>query len=421
MNKIKFGPRAGSRKLLWGIVLGAIAIDLTSIVLRRMQHGSDFDISMVFGQRFIAGEYLYRGGLHFPYMPAAAMWFSLFACFPSPVAFGLSYCLALASLGLVMRMLRRMVSEETPAVIARSYYVEVITLILTAHFVVRDLDDGGPNIILLAIVVAGIYFIFEQRQVLGPLCLGLATALKATNGIFVPFLLWKRQWLLAFYTAAFALLWISLPILRMGPASWWMHQREWFSSAMGFALAHNSAAEYYYGYRNVHNQAFRPAIQVYLATQTPGAGVSIKLVSGFAALLLVGVFCRATRRPYGSKLSIDWLTDSSGLMIMAVMLAPLAWAQHFVVAVPAIYLITAGWFSGRRLGALGSTAIVLYVVAVFGLSRPLLGKVRYEVVLGYHILTFAMLLILAVLLSTRALESTTPFEERVWEPLRSHH
>jgi alpha-1,2-mannosyltransferase len=403
MPRETFLPPKPTRRLelLIGVTAAAIAIDLATIVLRRLHQSGDLDISMEFGRRFLSGEYLYRGGMHFPYMPAAAMWFSLFALLPVPVAFALSYSLAIASLVLVIRIMRTTVFDRVPTILTQSYYVEIATLLLASHYIVRDLDDAGLNSILLGIVMFGVYSIVRKRYTVGSLSIGLAIALKATVAIFVPFLIWKQQWRLALWTAAFAALWILLPAVRMGPASWWIAQREWIDSAAGFALGHNPPAEFYYGYLNVGNQALRPALQ-YLFAAIVGLSYFVsRILSALGALLLVGLFCWATRRPYGASMGIEWLTESSALVIMALMLAPLAWVQHMVFAIPALYLVTASWFSSTRVATAVTAALVAYVVLVFGLSRTILGKAGYQVALACHVHTIALLIILTLVLKLR--------------------
>ncbi len=395
-------PSKARSYALFGLAAAAVAIDVSTIILRRVHHGGDFDISMEFGRRFLRGEFLYRGGLHFPYMPAAAMWFGLLALLPLPIAFALSYSLAIASIFLVIWILRAIVFDKVRTTVSESYYVEIATLLLASHYIVRDLDDAGLNTILLAVVMFGVYSVERKQYTAGSLSIGLAVALKSTVGIFVPFLIWKRQWRLALWTATFAALWILLPAIRMGPANWWLAQREWIEAAVGFALGHNPAAEFYYGFLNVGNQALRPALQYFFAAN---AGISYSLariLSSLGALILIGLFCWATRRPYGANLRMQWLTESTALLIMALMLAPLAWVQHMVFAIPAIYLIAAFWFSSTRVSTAVNVALVVYVVLVFGLSRTILGKTGYQVALACHIHTIALLIILALVLKERA-------------------
>ncbi len=327
------------------------AVDLISIALRRMHQTGDFDVSMEFGRRFIHGDPLYRGGLHFPYLPAAAMFFSAFSLMPKPLAFVILYSLAIISLWLIMWMLAAMVCETEPALRERVWPVSIATLILASHYILRDLDDGGPNIILLALAMGGVYLAWVRREVAAAGCLGAATALKATAGIFIPFLLWKRCWRLAAYSAAAVAFWLALPALWMGPSSWWIHQREWIRSAAGFAVGLNACRRSLL-WRSKHQESGAKARdRAPCASRARGdSRLPARIVAATLALVLVGIFGWLTRRPYGERLDLTWLTETSGLLILAALLAPIAWVQHLVLAIPAIYLIAADWFGKRNFG-----------------------------------------------------------------------
>src|SRR5258707_1271040 len=81
----------------------------------------------------------------------------------------------------------------------------------------RDFDDGGPNVILLAILLGGVYCIWQGRDIMGAFWLGLAIAVKITPGLVLPYFLWKGCWRAAAYTTATTVLWILLPAVWMGP------------------------------------------------------------------------------------------------------------------------------------------------------------------------------------------------------------
>jgi Raf kinase inhibitor-like YbhB/YbcL family protein len=369
-----------------------LAVDLIAVELRRRRYAGDFDISMEFGRRFVSGQHLYQGGLHFPYLPSAAMFFSVFAIMPRPVAFLLFYSTAIICLWLAMRALAGIVTQARPALRQRSGVIAAITLILASHYIIRDLDDGGPNLILLALLTGGIYWAWIGRDLRAAGCLGAAVAFKVTAAIFIPFLLWKRRRRLAAYTTIATALWLALPILRMGPANWWMHQREWTISAIGFAAGFNQAAAYYYGAGNSGNQALRPALMYLIDSRVAALG---------AAVGLTAFFCWITRRPLGDRLNLRWLRESGGLLILAVLLAPIAWIQHLVLAIPALYLIVADWFAGEDFNPASKAAMLAYVLLALVLNRALMGKARYEVLLDWHLQTLCMLLILGVLMLRR--------------------
>ena len=183
----------------------------------------------------------------------------------------------------------------------------------------------------------------------------------------------------------------------MGSASWWMHQREWFTSAAGFAAGFNQAASYYYGAGNADNQALRPAVAHLLAGRLPAAWAG-PVCQAFA-IVAVAIFGWFTRRPYGGSLGPAWLREASALLILATLLAPIVWVQHLVLTIPAIYLIVSGWFGGARFGVGARVAMVAFVLFALVLNREVLGKGRYLVLMDYRIQTLCMILILVVLMA----------------------
>src|SRR5271166_1666000 len=157
--------RSQPRLRRYGLIV-TTAIVVTQVIFiihRRQTHLGDFDISREFGRRFIAGEELYRGGLHFPYMPAAAMFFAPLAMINPTAAFVLRYAIAIAGLWLTLHLLNRMVRRGIPAAGGQAVLIAAITLLLTSHYVIRDLDDGGPHLLLLATIVSGLYLVSERR------------------------------------------------------------------------------------------------------------------------------------------------------------------------------------------------------------------------------------------------------------------
>ncbi len=100
-------------------------------------------------------------------------------------------------------------------------------------------------------------------------------------------------------------------------------------------------------------------------------------------------------------MSTRWLRESSGLLLLAVLLAPIAWIQHLVMAIPALYLISADWFAGEDFGPGAKASMAVYAVLALVLNRSAIGKARYQVLLEYHVQTLCMLLVLGVLMRRR--------------------
>lgn len=390
-----------------------VAVQWVVIAQRRATHLGDFDWSREFGRRFLAREYLYAGGLHYPYMPSAAMYFAPLAMINPSVGIVMRYAVAVGCLWLTFRMLHTMVrgrSKESPP---NGFAIAALTLVLASQYIIRDLDDGGPHLILLAILVGGIYCAWGGQETKGAIWFGLATALKAPAGLFLPFFVWKRQWRLAAFGCAATGFWIVLPIVWMGPSGWWVHQWEWTRVALGSVLGHRAGLADKSEQR-VQNQALRPAVMRYLVTYPeshplrlshpgyrPVMNLSAVTANGLAAGVMLGLlatFCWRARRGYHGRADPAWLLECSAVLILALLLSPVTWVQHLVLMVPALYLIAAEGCGFKALGRPAATAMWAYVVLAIMLNREVLGKATSILLLSYHIHTLAMLLVLGVIL-----------------------
>jgi len=368
---------------------------------RRTRHAGDFDVSREFGRRFLAGEHLYAGGLHYPYLPVAGAWFAPLALAPSEIAFVARYLVSVGALVVTMGLLARCTRTRLPLPARRDVPVAALTLFLGAHYVLRDLDDGGPHLQLLALVVIGVDAVCRQRTALAAVAVGLAATLKAPLGLFLPFFAWDRRWPLAAATAAAAVVWLALPALWMGPSGWWTHQRHWLTyagaSVAGSPLPGAAASE-----GRIQNQALRPVLQRLLAPAVPpaepavvDAGLPPPVARGLALALCAGLVAACVWRARRIERDRRWLPGCAAVALLSVLLAPLAWVQHLVLALPALYLIVAQGLS-RGLPRPAVAALLAYALLALALNRELLGRDTYVVLLGLGLHTVCMLLLLGI-------------------------
>ena len=421
------------QKIILGIACLALLAHFTFSVARVGAKIGDYDINREFGRRFLAGEPLYQGGQCFNYMPASALYWAPLALVPPRVGMALRYLTALACLVISLRILHRIVSgaahrgsrmedrgskQKRPGDLPSSIFdpqfsiLIIATLLLSVHYLIRDLDDGGPNLILLAILLGGGYCICQGRDRLGALCLGLAIAVKLTPGLFLPFLLWKRQWRLVAHTTVATFFWILLPAIWMGPVSWWRHQQEWNKVAV--SVFHDSSDSGRNGNeQRVQNQALKPALLRYLTTYPSGhplrleeagyvdffnwpLGLANHVATGI--LLAVGtIFWWCTRRPWRQSTSRIIFGEIAALMLLMLLFSPVTWLQHFVFALPGIFWIVAQQQQTPR--AITRWGIGLFAVLALLLNRAFVGRHVYLLLLSYHTHTLSLFLLLAMILA----------------------
>lgn len=400
------------RSLLVACSVAAAAHGYVIAYLREFRF-RDFDVHREVGRRFLAGEYLYADGLCHPYMPSAALYFAPLALFDRGTGLALRYVTAVACLCLTLILLYRMVRDWADMTPAEGLWVGAVTLLLAFQFILQDLDDGGPHLILLAILIAGVYFVWQGREKLGAIWFSLAIALKVAPALFLPFFLWKRRWRLAGYTAIASICWIVLPMVWMGPESWWSHQREWVQVAAGSFVGRETPTTIENEQR-VRNQSLRQTLMRYLVTfpedhplrrDDPGYAPILNLPVPTAKIVVIAVmlsllvsFCWSARRPFEGRRDPAWLRESSAVMVLALLFSPVTWVQHLVWLVPALYLVVVDARSKKGLGKPATMALGAYVVLAVVLNYELLGKQNFALVLSYHPFTLAMLLVLAVLM-----------------------
>jgi len=102
------------------------------IAHRREQHGGDYDVSREMGRRFLLGEHLYAGGLHYPYTPTAAMSFAPLALVRPGLGLAVRYAAALAGLWLALRWLRAMVWQRRRLDATIVFGVEVLSVVVVS-------------------------------------------------------------------------------------------------------------------------------------------------------------------------------------------------------------------------------------------------------------------------------------------------
>jgi len=405
-----------ARRLVVAVCLAVIAAQPAVVAHRRETHVGDYDVSREMGRRFLAGEHLYAGGLHYPYTPTAAMSFAPLAMVPPGLGLALRYAAAVAGLWLTLRLLLVMVGKRRGLDSAQAFAVEVLTIILAAQYIIRDLDDGGPHLLLLAMLVGGIYCVWRGRDALGGMWFGLATVLKAPAGLMLPFLLWKRRWRLAAMAIAATVVWTIVPMAWMGPASWWRHQEEWTRTALRSVLGDPSPGVRESEQR-VQNQSLKVAVTRYLVTYPNGHPLRVShpayvsfldLDPGAARWAAAGALCVflllctwLMRRRYRGPDDPTWLLECSAVLVLALLLSPVTWTQHLVLVIPALYLIVTEGCAIWPLGVLASGAMGVYAVMALILNREILGRDLSLLVLSYSIHTLALLLVLAVVLFRR--------------------
>lgn len=387
---------------------GAVVVLVTQWVViagRRVDRGGDFDVIRELGRRWAGGHDLYDGGLAFMYLPTAGMLAAPLALLPPHVGFIVRYAIALAALYVTLRLLIAMRSGVESIVRQDAFGCAALTIVLGAHYILRDLDDAGPHLIYLTVVVGAIWAASVGKRAWAATWFGLAAALKPPLGLFLPFLVWKRQWRLAMLAVAATAVWILLPAVWMGPAGWWRQHATWVQAVAQSPgdlprLVQNQSvwrvARHYTGDEIGTDEVAggpvpdptvpRPSVPT-LAFMLAGAAIA---GTGFT-----------TRRRVETR-DARWLPEASAVLLLALLLSPITWIQHMVFAIPALFLVAVEVRRARGPGPWTTAGLVAFVILALVLNRELLGRERYLWLLARGSHAVALTILLAVVLTCRA-------------------
>ena len=413
LGRLPLIPTLASISLVATLVHGYILAFHRVFVFR------DFDIHREVGRRFLAGEYLYASDLCYAYMPIAAMYFSPLAFMERSAGFIVRYVLAVGCLAATIVLFYRMTAPTGAQPRNDLYLAGGGSILLVFQFVLQDLDDGGPHLILLGILSSAIYAVWQNRERLGSVLFGLAIALKLTPGIFLLLFVWKRQWKLLVYSMLATACWIMLPIVWMGPANWTTHQAEWARNAVSSVLDRQMEGRQDNEQR-IRNQALKPTLLRYLVTypadhpmrkDDPAYTPILNLPSGLAgvcviaaALGLVAIFARFSSRSFDAVRDKTWARDCASVLVLALLLSPMTWQQHLAWLLPGVFIVVTAAIR-NQLKTPEWVVLGIYIVLVMVLNYEVLGKARFETFLSYHPFGVAMILLFGLI---ARLESENP-------------
>jgi hypothetical protein len=366
----------------------------------------DFYLHWQFARRFVHHELLYADGLHVPYPPFwATAWWPI-ALLPLQVAKIACYPLSFAALGLVLWVLNRLTGERLPLSETKLFWATTAALAIVSRFLVRELPECGPNLLLMALVWSAVYLWTRQRDVPAGLCLGLAAAMKCTPAIFIAWFAWKRQWRLAATSVVAAAAFFLAPAIWQGPADYERHIRIWLTQ-VSLGAGQTDPTVGVLGPETLQNLSLRPAIArffmhlpvahpsrldhpayvEFLDLSPAAAGRITKF--GLAALLACAAW--AFRKPVLRRDDLSLVWECAAVGTLALLLSPITWYQHCVALLPVFYLFTRTAAARGRPANWMLAAAVFFIIVVVVLSRGLIGREATLLLASYHLTTWAIL------------------------------
>ena len=231
-----------------------------------------------------------------------------------------------------------------------SWWAIGLIALLVARPMMSDLQHGNINILIMFIVMAGLWLFTRGRSMSAGAAIGLATVMKVTPGLFIPYFAWKRQWHALIGCAVGGALAVVLPSLVLGLQTNLDMHIAWFNQ-MILPYITETGTEYTHHI----NQAL-PGVFYGLFTESPGVDLGDEL--GFRRInilsidpntaswivrgLLLGVLgalAWVSRRRLNDHYALRWPVEFSLVLLAMLMLSERTGKHHFVIVLLPITVV----------------------------------------------------------------------------------
>ncbi|NTV29335.1 MAG: DUF2029 domain-containing protein, partial [Candidatus Omnitrophica bacterium] len=391
--------------------IGLIVAVLFSLMLVRYldrvpkRHYCDFRVYHHAAQDILAGKDIYFRETEditpFKYSPFFAFIFVPFGILPIKGAAALFFTLNVILTVVLFRLALEVTGAEKRLSAVAGYaggrgrwWLYGLSGIFLARFVILVWDSGQVNIVMCALVLAGLFMLERKQAMPAGAFLAAAILIKYTPAIFLPYLLVRREFRACAWTVAFLAVWLALPALAVGIGKEWAYLSSWIPSIVETSLDHMS-------YIDSKNQSLISMVIRFLSD----TGYNINIahltfrqgqLAGYAAA--AGLYALALLPPFGRKR--DQSVDYALLFCFLPLFNPNSWMINFIaLAVPCMLLIGRllesrgknGWLLACLLLSFGLTTLMAQDIVGNDLEN--LGELFSNVTAGTLLLVAALLIL----------------------------
>jgi hypothetical protein len=299
-----------------------------------------------------------------------------------------------------------LVLRERPGALALASGAVIGPLVLSARFLLGNLDRLQINLVMLAAcLLAGVWLV-RGRQIAAGMLLGFAAAVKVLPIFFLPYLAWRRWWSALAAAIATGVTASVAPVLIYGWERFVAYARYWIALSAGSWPVRKGNQSIY----AMVDRLYTHDAIVWDASQKRLTASNDPVVAALVYGLLAGVallFVLAARR--GGRRADDVATtiELAIVLCVTVLFAPLAWKHYFVFLLLGQFVLWRAAFGDGY----GLAAAVRHRVAAMLALSYVLTTLTVRGVVGQHLaqtletmsaVTLGALVVLAALLYLRA-------------------
>lgn len=383
------------------LALLALVVALILVVRAARNDGGVIERNREFGARFLQHSDPYqdpvRGHrIHGPYPPSYALVTAPLSLVPLEAARVVWSLAQVAALALIYRVLRHWAARAWPEVAPHASVFFVCAVILASRFLLRDMAEGGGNILYAAIALAGIECALSGSSIWAGALLALPLVLKPNLAPLCLFVVCRGRWRAVAATALFGLVFYWTPALAYGFTEYAALTARWFRDLALFLRAEDLAdpraiPDGFPLADTTMNQSVRESLWRVLDPHT--AVWMTRCVSA----VLVAIACTVAIRARTERAA---LLAALAFLPVSLLVSPIAWKAHHAVLLPLYFALSVSAWTERKRW-LGILLLVYYGTCVL-LSQEIVGKTAKNVLQEWSIVAWGALMLFVATIALSA-------------------
>jgi hypothetical protein len=340
-------------------------------------------------------ELLAKCALPFTYPPVFAFIMMPFVALP-PLAqtivwYLISLGCALACCELSLIIARRFIPEAWSA--REIMWLRTLGFLLSLKFILAVYENQAFDLIVLPFILLGVIALLEKREIGAGASFAMATALKVTPLLFLPYLIVRRRFIAA-SVFIFVLLAVSFSQDLVLTAHGITHSYfvTWLREVAAPGLFEHSADTKlaFWDGANIYNLSLRGT----LARLVDGTSYqpSFLMILRTTQIVFVGLIALLVMAAMRFEAMIP--IEASLLVIAMLMLSPMTSRTHYVNLMLPYYVLAASCLKDNKSWRLGATVLTLSFIGCTGIPRDLVPRGFTEFMRDHNDIVFGALVLI---------------------------
>lgn len=398
------------RKLLIIIILGVVFLGLFISHKYRApkRNYSDFNCFYTAGKRVLEQKDIYvlrdQETAEFRYAPIFAVLMSGLALMDRDSADTVWFMINFFLLIITFIFLKKLIIKQKLD-FKRSFILYALTIVGTFRFILHNFDAGQTNILMLASIIMGLYFIAQKREIVGGAIFAFSIMIKYTPLVFIPYFLVKRKFKLSFVIIISVIIYFLLPSLFIGfkknifylknllP---FLTQSTIFDQMTVLDPKNQSLLSMISRFFTYCIAYFHAPPMPFQSWNLSAAKINLIFVSA-AIFLYLMVFCNPKRRDIAKDSSIYYNIDYAQLLICVILFNLNSWKPNYILLAMAYFIVLYYLLSVRFKDIVALMLLIISYILNLITMDAIFGKTITYKLCFYSPLTISALITFALL------------------------